>query len=98
MFTPQVDAAIVRVMKARKKLSHPLLMSELMSQLKFPAKPLDLKKRIERYACSSQLRCAVLTGQALLCSSVITFKSRHDNAQPKNSAMPHVCCYVRSLI
>jgi cullin 4 len=44
---PQVDAAIVRVMKARKTLSHPLLMSELMSQLKFPAKPLDLKKRIE---------------------------------------------------
>jgi cullin 4 len=45
--TTQVDAAIVRVMKARKTLSHPLLMSELMSQLKFPAKPLDLKKRIE---------------------------------------------------
>eukprot|EP00611_Tribonema_gayanum_P003928 TRINITY_DN13167_c0_g1_i1.p1 TRINITY_DN13167_c0_g1~~TRINITY_DN13167_c0_g1_i1.p1 ORF type:complete len:679 (+),score=298.77 TRINITY_DN13167_c0_g1_i1:25-2037(+) len=43
----QVDAAIVRIMKARKTLSHPLLMSELMAQLKFPAKPLDLKKRIE---------------------------------------------------
>jgi cullin 4 len=75
-----VDAAIVRIMKVRKKLSHTLLMSELLGQvrgsaphasiaplaahyvgglgaglvvfcitrqLKFPAKPLDLKKRIE---------------------------------------------------
>mmetsp|Transcript_2995 Transcript_2995/g.4280 ORF Transcript_2995/g.4280 Transcript_2995/m.4280 type:complete len:759 (-) Transcript_2995:246-2522(-) len=43
----QVDAAIVRIMKSRKTLSHPLLMSELFNQLKFPAKPADLKKRIE---------------------------------------------------
>jgi cullin-4 len=69
-----VDAAIVRIMKARKTLTHTLLMSELFSQvraslqpsllqpkrhfalplrpiclpqLKFPAKPIDLKKRIE---------------------------------------------------
>jgi len=43
----QVDAAIVRVMKTRKKLSHNLLISELYNQLKFPVKPSDLKKRIE---------------------------------------------------
>jgi cullin-4 len=43
----QVDAAIVRIMKARKNLSHNLLMSELMTQLQFPARPADLKKRIE---------------------------------------------------
>lgn len=43
----QVDAAIVRIMKARKSLAHTLLMSELFSQLKFPATPVDLKKRIE---------------------------------------------------
>ena len=43
----QVDAVIVRTMKARKTLSHNLLMSELMTQLKFPARPGDLKKRIE---------------------------------------------------
>jgi len=43
----QIDAAIVRVMKARKTLSHSLLMSELFQQLKFPLKPPDLKKRIE---------------------------------------------------
>ena len=40
-------AAIVRIMKARKSLSHSLLISELFQQLKFPLKPPDLKKRIE---------------------------------------------------
>ncbi|XP_071163258.1 cullin-4A-like [Mytilus edulis] len=43
----QVDAAIVRIMKTRKALSHNLLISELYKQLKFPVKPTDLKKRIE---------------------------------------------------
>ncbi|KAG7019515.1 Cullin-4 [Cucurbita argyrosperma subsp. argyrosperma] len=43
----QVDAAIVRIMKTRKVLSHTLLITELFQQLKFPIKPADLKKRIE---------------------------------------------------
>nr|GEU36604.1 cullin-4-like [Tanacetum cinerariifolium] len=43
----QVDAAIVRIMKTRKTLSHTLLITELFQQLKFPIKPVDLKKRIE---------------------------------------------------
>eukprot|EP00123_Amoebidium_parasiticum_P013570 comp22032_c0_seq1/m.31981 comp22032_c0_seq1/g.31981 ORF comp22032_c0_seq1/g.31981 comp22032_c0_seq1/m.31981 type:complete len:752 (-) comp22032_c0_seq1:260-2515(-) len=43
----QVDAAIVRIMKTRKTLSHTLLIAELFEQLKFPIKPQDLKKRIE---------------------------------------------------
>lgn len=34
----QVDAAIVRIMKARKTLPHNVLMSELYQQLKFPVK------------------------------------------------------------
>jgi cullin-4 len=37
----------VRIMKARKSLTHSLLISELYQQLKFPLKPPDLKKRIE---------------------------------------------------
>ncbi|KAJ3205102.1 Cullin-4 [Entophlyctis luteolus] len=43
----QVDAAIVRIMKTRKKLTHTLLIAELFDQLKFPIKAQDLKKRIE---------------------------------------------------
>ncbi|KAJ8513066.1 hypothetical protein OPV22_003500 [Ensete ventricosum] len=43
----QVDAAIVRIMKTRKVLSHTLLITELFQQLKFPIKPADLKRRIE---------------------------------------------------
>ena len=43
----QIDAAIVRVMKTRKSLSHPLLITELYNQLRFPVEPIDIKKRIE---------------------------------------------------
>ncbi|KFM25773.1 Cullin-4 [Auxenochlorella protothecoides] len=43
----QVDAAVVRIMKTRRTLSHKLLVNELMVQLKFPIKASDLKKRIE---------------------------------------------------
>jgi len=43
----QIDAAIVRIMKTRKSLTHSQLMSELYEQLKFPYQPADLKKRIE---------------------------------------------------
>lgn len=43
----QIDAAVVRIMKTRKTLSHALLVSELLVQLKFPIRTQDLKKRIE---------------------------------------------------
>ena len=43
----QTDACIVRIMKSRKRLSHNDLISELLSQLKYPAKVVELKKRIE---------------------------------------------------
>ena len=47
LFTFQIDAAIVRIMKMRKSSTHNLLITELYNQLKFPVKPPDLKKRIE---------------------------------------------------
>lgn len=43
----QVDAVIVRTMKARKILDHNGLMAELHQQLRFPARNSDLKGRIE---------------------------------------------------
>ena len=34
----QIDAAVVRIMKTRKTLTHNLLITELFDQLKFPVK------------------------------------------------------------
>ena len=42
-----IDAACVRIMKARKIIDHRDLIGEVMSQLKFPASSADIKKRIE---------------------------------------------------
>lgn len=43
----QIDAALVRIMKTRKNLSHKLLVQEVLQQLKFPLRAADLKRRIE---------------------------------------------------
>mmetsp|Transcript_13842 Transcript_13842/g.25616 ORF Transcript_13842/g.25616 Transcript_13842/m.25616 type:complete len:744 (-) Transcript_13842:92-2323(-) len=43
----QVDAAIVRIMKSRKVLSHTLLLAELFKQLRFPCNAANIKKRVE---------------------------------------------------
>ena len=41
-----IDAAVVRIMKARKTISHQALVGEVMNQLRFPATGADIKKRI----------------------------------------------------
>ncbi|KAJ8920287.1 hypothetical protein NQ315_011948 [Exocentrus adspersus] len=43
----QIDAAIVRILKNKKRVNHNELISELFNALDIPAKPYDLKKRIE---------------------------------------------------
>ncbi|GMH92085.1 hypothetical protein TrVE_jg8901 [Triparma verrucosa] len=43
----QIDAACIRIMKARKFMSHSSLVGEIMEQLKFKAENADIKKRIE---------------------------------------------------
>lgn len=42
-----IDAAVVRIMKARKTIEHRMLIGEVLAQLKFPAASGDIKKRIE---------------------------------------------------
>ncbi|KAK0407022.1 hypothetical protein QR680_018953 [Steinernema hermaphroditum] len=43
----EIDAAVVRIMKSRKTMTHTSLIGELYKQLRFPARSTDLKKRIE---------------------------------------------------
>ncbi|KAJ2907623.1 hypothetical protein GGI21_003703 [Coemansia aciculifera] len=43
----QVDAALVRILKARKRADHTALMTELLSQLKFNSTSAEVKERIE---------------------------------------------------
>lgn len=43
----QIDAAIVRIMKTRRKLSHNALISEVFEHLRFPVRGHDVKVRIE---------------------------------------------------
>mmetsp|Transcript_28636 Transcript_28636/g.50915 ORF Transcript_28636/g.50915 Transcript_28636/m.50915 type:complete len:736 (-) Transcript_28636:3689-5896(-) len=51
-----IDAVIVRIMKTRKRLNHQELLSETFSQLKFPLKNTDVKKRIENLIVRDYLK------------------------------------------
>lgn len=42
-----IDAVLVRIMKARKTILHQALIPQVLEQLKVPAQPADVKKRIE---------------------------------------------------
>jgi hypothetical protein len=55
-----VDAAIVRIMKSRKRMEHSNLMTELMGQLKFACRTADVKKRLESLIereCAAYTNC-----------------------------------------
>ncbi|KAI8340502.1 hypothetical protein BC941DRAFT_417436 [Chlamydoabsidia padenii] len=43
----QLEAAVVRIMKSKKQMTHMDLVNELFAQLKFPIDASDIKKRIE---------------------------------------------------
>ena len=43
----QIDACLVRIMKTRRATTHASLVAETFAQISFPAKPADVKKRIE---------------------------------------------------
>jgi len=43
----EVDAAVVRIMKVKKSLSHQQLLAEVFRTVSFPVKAADVKKRIE---------------------------------------------------
>ena len=42
-----IDAVLVRIMKARKSILHQQLILQVLEQVKVPAQPADIKKRIE---------------------------------------------------
>ena len=42
-----IDAVLVRIMKARKTILHQQLIPQVLEQVKVPAQPADVKKRIE---------------------------------------------------
>ena len=55
----ETQAAIVRIMKSRKAITHPELVSEVITATKSrgPLDPADIKKNIEKYATASLCRC-----------------------------------------
>lgn len=42
-----IDAVLVRILKARKTILHQMLIPQVLEQVKVPAQPADVKKRIE---------------------------------------------------
>jgi cullin-4 len=58
----ETQAAIVRIMKSRKTLTHQQLMAEVIDQTKNrgAVEPTEIKKNIERYRCLTKYACFAL--------------------------------------
>ena len=74
----QVDAAIVRIMKTRKTLSHTLLISELFEQLKFPVKVSAAALRWSDVVRASAPSCSCRPGRVRGCGSRVRLSQPAD--------------------
>ena len=87
MFCVQIDAAIVRIMKTRKTLSHTLLVTELFNQLKFPVKVRILAQEFFWGEASASCR-VVLSGAGLVGSAENGERNNGGRARGKKHRHP----------
>lgn len=87
MFCVQIDAAIVRIMKTRKTLSHTLLVTELFNQLKFPVKVRILTQEFFWGEASASCR-VVLSGAGLVGSAENGERNDRGRARGKKHRHP----------
>lgn len=59
----ELDAVIIRIMKAKRKLSHSELLADVLASVRFPAEVVDIKRRIESLIDREYLEKHVLHDQ-----------------------------------
>ncbi|CAE7586320.1 CUL4 [Symbiodinium sp. CCMP2456] len=63
----ELDAVIIRIMKAKRKLSHSELLADVLASVRFPAEVVDIKRRIESLIDREYLEKHVLHDQGIAC-------------------------------